>query len=160
MIVILFNQLDRRSRSSDPVFGLTLELELLNQPYIDRLVLEYRRMGANQVLRAEDGLPASLHGKMVVIADAHLWPGAQARRAIRQFRRSRRALAAFVRPRTSGGYAEVIEQAGESTSCTVTRCYPEEFADVNCIAALMVRPALPGSQMNSRWANTMVRPYA
>ncbi|HUW32460.1 MAG TPA: sugar transferase [Planctomycetota bacterium] len=146
MIVILFNQLDRRSRSSDPVFGLTLELELLNQPYVDRLALEYRRMGASQVLRAEDGLPASLHGKMVVIADAHLWPGAQTRRAIRQFRRSHRALAAFVRPRTSGGYAEVIEQAGESTSCTVTRCYPEEFADVNCIAALLVRPALPGSQ--------------
>jgi len=146
MIVILFNQLDRRSRSSDPVFGLTPDLELLNQPYADRLALEYRRMGARQVLRAEDGLAAGVPGKMVMFADAHLWPGKQTRRAIRQFRRSRRALAAFVRPRASGGYAEVMEPESELESCTVTRRYPEEFADANCIAALLVRPVLLGPQ--------------
>ena len=146
MIVIVFNQLDRRSRSSDSVFGLTPDLELLNQPYFDRLAQEYRRLNARQVLRAEDGLPSDLRGRMVAIADARLWPGEQTKRAIRQFRRSRRSLAAFVRPRASGGYAEVIEPGTEHESCRVTRRYPEEFADLDCIAALLVRPAMLGTQ--------------
>ena len=148
MIVILCDQLDRRSKGTDPVFSLTADLELLNRPYLDRLADEYRRLGARRILRAAEPVRAAdlQRSKLVLAADVHLWPGSETRRAIELFEHSRAGLGAFVKPR-GRGYAEVIEFAGDSAGCAVTRCYPHTEANTTCLAALLIRPRRLGRRI-------------
>lgn len=167
MIVVLHDLCIRPAAGPDAAPVISPRTELLGEPYLDRVVAQYRRLGAKSVLWAgtpqrgasalvarqatewsllrPQALKRRAFGRkdMVAIADFRLWPEGSLRDAVRGHKRSGSPLSAFVKAGRLPSYAEVIEAPKPEAGCSVVRRYGAKAvarADERCVA-LFVLPA-------------------
>lgn len=169
MIVILCDGLAPKPYEQADAIEFSPELELLNEPYLDRLAEQYRRIDAQEVIWAGAAAgeafravridadswqpldlaslndPAVKPGETLVIADIRLWPDDETARILRRCDHLPSPLTTLTLPSGQDSYSEVIEASDTSAVCTVTRRYQQTMTETmteqkaSCLMALVAR---------------------